>query len=207
LQTIPKTITIKDLDISVRSAFCCSRPGRILLAADYSQIEMRVLAHVCGDPALLGLFDRHGDVYARLAAQIMHKQVGEVAEEERNRAKVVCLGLIYGMGVPQVSATPFFGVSKCCASDPDVADFDDTSGLHTATQVAKKLRLSVQEAQTLVNNFMRAFPRIGEFIEKTKRYVVPLCCRLEAVYGGFTFRSRLRVLCPGSRDSSASCAR
>ena len=64
------------------------------MSADYSQIEMRVLAHLCQDSVLLGLF-RHSegyDIYRHLAARIFKKAVTEVAEDERTKAKVICLG-------------------------------------------------------------------------------------------------------------------
>lgn len=64
------------------------------MSADYSQIEMRVLAHLCQDSVLLNLF-RHSegyDIYRHLAARIFRKPVAEVTEEERTKAKVICLG-------------------------------------------------------------------------------------------------------------------
>lgn len=67
------------------------------MSADYSQIEMRVLAHLCQDSVLLGLF-RHSegyDIYRHLAARIFKKPVTDVAEDERTKAKVICLGKSY----------------------------------------------------------------------------------------------------------------
>ena len=64
----------------------------MLVSADYSQIEMRVLAHLCGDQRMLGLFRAGGDIYRQLAALVMHKSAEQIDEAERNRAKVICLG-------------------------------------------------------------------------------------------------------------------
>jgi DNA polymerase-1 len=69
-----------------------------LIAADYSQIEVRILAHVCQDPLLKDLFRNEQDIYRQLAATILSIPVGEVPDVERNKAKTICLGIIYGMG-------------------------------------------------------------------------------------------------------------
>ena len=85
-----------DVVLNVRSAFVAS-PGCVLVAVDYSQIEMRVLAHFCQDPQLLALFaDPNGDVYNLVAAALLGKPVDQVAKPERNLAKTCCLGIIYG---------------------------------------------------------------------------------------------------------------
>jgi hypothetical protein len=109
LQNIPTDIAFTQLplqyqDIRVRSLFI-ARPGFRLVAVDYSQIEMRVLAHVSQDKELCSLFrDREGDVYKLLAFKIFQKDsVDDVTDGERSRAKVICLGCIYGMG-PQAAA-------------------------------------------------------------------------------------------------------
>lgn len=70
----------------------CAWPRSVLVAADYSQIEMRILAHVCQDKQLLSLFSRSGDVYRLMAALIGHKPAEAVTDDERTRAKVICLG-------------------------------------------------------------------------------------------------------------------
>ena len=66
----------------------------VLVSADYSQIEMRVLAHLCKDPVLLSLFGaaQGYDIYRHLAARILNRPVADVPEEDRTKAKVICLG-------------------------------------------------------------------------------------------------------------------
>ena len=59
--------TVAGVDINVRAVFQ-AQPGRVLVSADYSQIEMRLLAHLCGDPAMRALFQEQGDIYRKLAA-------------------------------------------------------------------------------------------------------------------------------------------
>ena len=70
--------------------------SHILVSADYSQIEMRVLAHLCKDPVLLSLFGatQGYDIYRHLAARILNRPVADVPEEDRTKAKVICLGTV-----------------------------------------------------------------------------------------------------------------
>lgn len=64
----------------------------MFISADYSQIEMRILAHLCGDPSMIELFTRDLDIYTQLASKILGKNIASVTPEERNKAKVICLG-------------------------------------------------------------------------------------------------------------------
>ncbi|MGE4553770.1 MAG: DNA polymerase I [Desulfovibrionaceae bacterium] len=74
-------------------------PGKLLAAADYSQIELRVLAHFSQDPALLAAFAKGEDIHASTAALIFDKaSPADVTTEERRGAKTINFGLIYGMG-------------------------------------------------------------------------------------------------------------
>jgi DNA polymerase-1 len=73
-------------------------PGNLLAAADYSQIELRVLAHFSKDPALLDAFRNDEDIHTRTAALLTDKQPRDVQPDERRNAKTINFGLIYGMG-------------------------------------------------------------------------------------------------------------
>lgn len=88
--------------LNVRDAFVASRADTTLLAIDYSQIEMRVLAHWSADASLAAVFARGEDVYTQVAATLFDKPVPAVGAEERRRAKVVTLGVMYGMGAPDM---------------------------------------------------------------------------------------------------------
>jgi DNA polymerase I len=81
----------------IRRAFIPD-PGHVLLSADYSQIELRVLAHLCGDRALVEAFRNGEDIHRRTAAEVFGVAPELVSEEMRRRAKVVNFGIIYGMG-------------------------------------------------------------------------------------------------------------
>ncbi|KKC98674.1 DNA polymerase I [Photobacterium halotolerans] len=87
----------------IRQAFIASA-GYKILAVDYSQIELRIMAHLSGDKALLDAF-RHGkDIHAATAAEILGLPIEEVTSEQRRRAKAINFGLIYGMSA--------FGLAK-----------------------------------------------------------------------------------------------
>ena len=72
-------------------------PGRLLIGADYSQIELRVLAHISQDPGLLAAFERDEDVHVRTAATIFNLPLDQVGSRERRIAKTINFGLSYGM--------------------------------------------------------------------------------------------------------------
>ena len=80
----------------IRSAFIAA-PGYILLTADYSQIELRIIAHMADDPALLTVFAENGDVHRQTAAEIFNLPVADIVEDHRRIAKSINFGLIYGM--------------------------------------------------------------------------------------------------------------
>jgi len=66
----------------------------VLVSADYSQIEMRVLAHITRDVSMISLFKAGGDIYRQLAARMLTKPVATIDDDERNKAKVICLGIV-----------------------------------------------------------------------------------------------------------------
>ena len=81
----------------VREAFIAP-PGHVVMSADYSQIELRIMAHISQDPGLLRAFAEGIDVHRATASEVFNVPVGEVSSEQRRFAKVINFGLIYGMG-------------------------------------------------------------------------------------------------------------
>ena len=71
--------------------------GYTLLSADYSQVELRILAHLSGEPALKDAFGRGEDIHRVTAAEVLGKPPAELSRDERNRAKAVNFGIIYGI--------------------------------------------------------------------------------------------------------------
>jgi len=81
----------------VREAFIAP-PGHSILSADYSQIELRIMAHMSGDPGLLKAFADGVDVHRLTASEVFGAALAEVSNEQRRYAKTINFGLIYGMG-------------------------------------------------------------------------------------------------------------
>ncbi|MBS0217787.1 MAG: DNA polymerase I [Proteobacteria bacterium] len=81
----------------IRQAFVAPK-GRVIVACDYSQIELRIMAHLSEDPALLRAFASGEDVHRATAAEVFGKPLGEVTGNERRAAKAINFGLMYGMG-------------------------------------------------------------------------------------------------------------
>ena len=81
----------------IRKAFVPADVEHLLLAADYSQIELRIMAAMSGDPALQEAFRQGADIHSATASRIYHVGMGEVTKEMRRRAKTVNFGIIYGM--------------------------------------------------------------------------------------------------------------
>ncbi len=94
LQNIPIRT---EMGRAIRAAYVAP-PGYVILSADYSQIELRVLAHLSQDAELVDAFAVGEDVHVRTAALIFEKAGGEVTPDERRAAKTINFGVIYGMG-------------------------------------------------------------------------------------------------------------
>ena len=94
LQNIP----IRDnLGKPIRRAFVASDADHTLVAADYSQIELRIMAHLAGDESLIEAFRLGEDIHAATAARLYGKEPGEVTSDERRHAKTANFGIIYGI--------------------------------------------------------------------------------------------------------------
>ncbi|MGE0710228.1 MAG: DNA polymerase I [Planctomycetota bacterium] len=82
----------------IRAAFVAGEPGWQLLSADYSQVELRVLAHLSGDEALCQAFHDGLDVHQATAARVFDLPLDQVSSAQRGRAKAINFGIVYGMG-------------------------------------------------------------------------------------------------------------
>ena len=80
----------------IREAFVAA-PGHLIASADYSQIELRIMAHISGDAALIAAFESGNDVHRATAAEVFGIAVEQVSSEQRRYAKTINFGLIYGM--------------------------------------------------------------------------------------------------------------
>lgn len=118
LQNIPKR---GELGRELRAAFTAA-PGRVLLAADYSQIELRMLAHFSQDPALLTAFREGRDVHRFTAALVNGVPEDQVTSAQRDAAKTVNFGILYGQGAFGLAQQ--LGISRTQAQDFITGYFD-----------------------------------------------------------------------------------
>lgn len=123
---------------SLRTVFEAG-PGKLLLSADYSQIELRILAHLSADKALLEAFQRDEDIHASTARHIF-KLEGEVSEELRRRAKTVNFGIIYGITA--------YGLGKELGITPEEAQNYIDQYMAQYPSVKNYLTSLVKEART-----------------------------------------------------------
>ncbi|PJK01627.1 DNA polymerase I [Lysobacteraceae bacterium NML03-0222] len=98
----------------IRRAFIAA-PGCQLLACDYSQIELRIMAHLSEDPALIAAFEKGADIHRATAAEVFGKSIDSVGSDERRAAKAINFGLIYGMSAFGLARQ--LGVTRSQAQD------------------------------------------------------------------------------------------
>ena len=98
----------------VREAFIAP-PGHVIASADYSQIELRIMAHISGDEGLTRAFAQGLDVHRATASEVFNVPVGDVSSEQRRYAKTINFGLIYGMGAFGLSQA--LGIEQKAAKD------------------------------------------------------------------------------------------
>ena len=111
LQNIPVRT---EMGREIRKAFV-TRPGYVLADADYSQIELRVMAHFSGDHAMVDAFNRGQDIHTRTAAEVYGVPMEQVTREMRSSAKAVNFGLVYG--ISEFGLARNIGVSRKQAAD------------------------------------------------------------------------------------------
>jgi len=110
----------------IRRAFV-AEPGHLLLAADYSQIELRIMAHLSGDAGLREAFEQGEDVHRRTAAEVFGLAPAAVGDDERRAAKAINFGLIYGMSAFGLARQ--LGIERGRADDYIARYFDRYPGV------------------------------------------------------------------------------
>ncbi len=111
----------------IRKAFVPSQPEYVLVAADYSQIELRVLAHMCQDPVLMDSFKNNEDIHRRTASEVFGVPMEEVTKEMRRNAKAVNFGIIYGQ--TEFGLSKELGISRSQAREYINSYFERYSGV------------------------------------------------------------------------------
>ncbi len=131
LQNIPVRT---ELGRRVRRAFIAPK-GSVLMSADYSQVELRILAHVSKDPNLLKAFEDGEDIHASTAATLFNVPLSEVTPQMRRLGKTINFGVAYG-----------------------ISDWG----------VAGRTELSLEESRKLITNYYAKYPRVRDYLERTK---------------------------------------
>ena len=111
----------------IRRAFVPRSQEFTLLAADYSHIELRIIAHLSGDPTMIQDFKLGHDIHAATAAKVFHVALNEVSKEQRSRAKAVNFGIIYGMSAFGLAQR--LEISRTEASDIIKKYFEEYAGI------------------------------------------------------------------------------
>ncbi len=193
----------------IRRAFVAGAPDVTLVAADYSQIELRILAHVSGDEHLRDAFARGADIHRETAARVLHKAPEVVTADERSMAKMVNFGIAYGMsdfglstraGIPRKEAQEFINTYFATYSGISyymlhIKEQARQQGFVT-TLLGRKRRIPELEAR---NPSLRAagermainMPIQGTAADIIKIAMIRLAERLEE--GGFRARPLLQV--------------
>ncbi|MEH7116548.1 DNA polymerase I [Neobacillus vireti] len=124
----------------IRQAFVPSEKGWVIFAADYSQIELRVLAHIAGDEKLIDAFKHDMDIHTKTAMEVFHVNEDEVTSNMRRQAKAVNFGIVYGisdyglsqsLGITRKEAGQF--IDRYLHTYPGVKDYMDDI-IHSARQ-------------------------------------------------------------------------
>ena len=142
----------------IRRAFV-AEPGHQLIAADYSQVELRILAHIAQDPGLLQAFANDEDIHAATAATVLGVSIDEIDKHNRRIAKAVNFGLIYGQGA--------FGLSQGTGMSMDEARafiktyFEKYPGVKRYIDDTQKLAAEQGYVETLLGR-QRDFSRLAE---------------------------------------------
>ncbi len=116
----------------IRKIFIPLSENEIVLKADYSQIELRILAHICKDPALINIYNNNGDIHTMVAASIFGEKPEKITRNQRRIAKTINFGIIYGMssfglakelGISHSEAKDF--IDKFFKTFPDVKKYQE----------------------------------------------------------------------------------
>ena len=111
----------------IREAFIAA-PGHKIVAFDYSQVELRIMAHLSADPALIAAFQAGADIHRATAAEVFGVALEQVSADQRRAAKAINFGLIYGMGAFGLARS--LGVSRPEAQDYITLYFARYPGVH-----------------------------------------------------------------------------
>jgi DNA polymerase-1 len=153
LQNIPARSAV---GLRIRSAFV-PEDGWIFLASDYSQVELRVLAHLCGDEGLTDAFRAGEDIHRVTAAKVFGVPAAEVTDEMRRRAKAVNFGILYGMSEARLARDQ--GMSRQEARAFIAAYFERFRSIKSYIETVRAEAMREGQVRTLFGR-LRTFPQL-----------------------------------------------
>ncbi len=162
LQNIPIR---SELGRQVRQAFVAG-PGQALLSVDYSQIELRIVAHMAGDEAMLNAFRQGQDIHAATAAAILGLPIEQVSKDQRRRAKGVNFGLIYGMSA--FGLTRYTDLTLAEAENFVSAYYRQFPGVKSYLDGIRRLAAEQGYVETLLGR-RRYFPGLKTTLDRNQR--------------------------------------
>jgi DNA polymerase I len=162
LQNVPIT---SEMGRRVRAAFI-GQPGGQVISADYSQVELRILAHLADDPALKAAFARDEDIHASTAAAIYGVTLDQVTAHQRGHAKKINFGLAYGMGAYGLSRST--GMTEPEAGRYIAAYFQRFTGVKRWLDMTKRKMASERFVDTLYGR-RRPFKDMRDQPERVRR--------------------------------------
>jgi DNA polymerase I len=153
LQNIP---TRTELGHKVREGFI-AEPGKVLLSVDYSQIELRIAAHMSDDKNMLAAFRAGQDIHATTAAAIFKVPLDKVTKEQRRHAKAINFGLLYGMGAHGLTQST--GLTRAEAENFIKAYFEEFPGVKRYLDNIRKVAAEQGYVETMLGR-KRYFPEL-----------------------------------------------
>jgi DNA polymerase-1 len=162
IQNIPR-------DAAFRACFQ-AEPGQVLILSDYGNIEMRIIAELSGDKLLIQIFVDNGDAHYRTASILTGKAESAITKKERQEAKPVNFGFIYGMQAPK---------------------------LVLYAQSAYKVSLTLDKAKLFRQRYFEAYVGVGRWHRKIEN-ALEECQKSKKMYEARTLAGRLRILDPNT---------
>jgi len=142
----------------IRRAFVAP-PGRLLITADYSQVELRILAHLSGDEALLGVFRRGEDIHRATASRMFGVALADVTPDQRRGAKTINFGILYGMGPFALAAQ--LGVPRAEAKEFITAYFERFPKVRACLDAVLEKARSTGQTETIFGR-IRPIPGLAD---------------------------------------------
>lgn len=146
-----------ELGRELRKMFIAGDDSKVLVDADYSQIELRVLAHIANDKTMISAFKNNEDIHAVTASQVLGIPLNDVTKEQRSSAKAVNFGIVYGIG--EYSLSQDLGISVKSAKQYITNYLNKYSGVHEYMEKIKEQAKKDGFVKTLMNR-IRYIPEL-----------------------------------------------